>query len=231
MLKLKIKKELYDALPDEVKKLYKENGDEFNLDVEGVEDTGALKRAKDREVVEKKEALGKLKAAEDKLAEFNNNNARKEGDIETLEKAWQKKHEEQKGQFDTELSKKDNYIQKMLVDNQASEIASKISTSPSLIMPHIKARLSADLTGENPLTKVLDAEGKVSAMTLEELSKEFVDNKEFAPIIVGNKASGSGASGTKTVTTPSSAVGEPKKLSELSPKELAAHITSNNTEE
>lgn len=231
MLKLKIGKEVHDALSEELQKLYVADGDDFKLEVDGVEDTGALKRAKDREAQEKKEALVKLKEAEAKLAEFEGNSARKSGDIETLEKAWEKKNQEQKAEFESMLSKKDSFIQQTLVDNKAAEIASKISTSPALMIPHIKSRLTADLSGDVPSTKVLDANGQISATTLEELSKEFVDNKDFAPIIVGNKASGSGASGTKQTTTPSGAGGESKKLSELSPKELANHIKSTNQAE
>lgn len=231
MLKLKITKKDYEALDEGIQKLYKLDGDNATLEVDGLEDTGALKRAKDREAQEKKEAQAKLKEAQEALAKFEGDDARKNGDIATLEKAWEKKNGDQKAAFEGQLAQKDSFIQTMLVDNKANEIATKISKSPALILPHIKSRLSADLTGEVPLTKVLDKDGKVSAMTLDELSKEFVDNAEFAPIIVGNKASGSGAGGTKTTLPPSGAGDESADLSKLSPKKLAETIKSSKQAE
>ena len=48
-LKKKITKEAFEKLPDVLKSEYVANGDDYVLDVDGEEDTGALKRAKDRE--------------------------------------------------------------------------------------------------------------------------------------------------------------------------------------
>jgi hypothetical protein len=224
MLKFEINKEAFDALSEDVKKEYKAEGESFKLSVEGYEDVGPLKRALDRERDEKKGALGKLKEAETKLAVFESEQGSASENLKTLEKSWKDKHEAQKAEFESKLGQKDSFINNMLVENKAAEIATKISTSPNLILPHIRSRLTADLTGEVPTTKVLDKEGKISAMSLDELSKEFVDNKDFAPIIVGNKSSGSGASGGKTTTTPSGAGDGSVDLSKMSPKELANHL-------
>lgn len=104
------------------------------------------------------------------------------------------------------------------------EIAAKISTAPAVILPHIKSRLSADLEGDKPRTVVLDENGQPSALTIEELSKEFIENKDFSSIIIASKASGSGA----TDKTKGSG-GAPAKgidLSKASPKDLRAHLDS-----
>jgi hypothetical protein len=224
MLKLKIKKDAFDALSEDMQKLYKADGDDFLLAVDGLEDTGALKRAKDREVQARKDAQAELKAAQEKLAQLEGDDARKKGDIETLEKSWNKKFEDQKAAFEEQISSKNQFIQKTLIDGEAVKIANEISTSPALILPHIKSRLSANLEGDSPVTQVLDADGKPSALTLEELSKEFVDNKDFASIIVGSKASGSGTPKSGQGSKVGGAGGEQTDFTKMSPKELAEHV-------
>ncbi len=229
-LKRKISKEAYDKLSDELKAEYVEKDGDYVLDLDGDEDTGALKRAKDRESQLRREAEKRAKEAEDRLADLEGDDARKRGDIETLEKSWKKKHEDTENSYKDRLTKKDAFIKNTLVDSVAKDIAHKISTSPSLIMPHIKSRLMADLEGDNPSTKVLDANGQPSAMTIAELEQEFVANKDFSAIIIGSKASGSGTSkdgqnkSTRVGATDND--GKPVQLSGLSPKELAEHVKS-----
>lgn len=227
-LKKKISKEAFDKLSDELKAEYIEKDGEYVLDIDGDEDTGALKRAKDREAQLRREAEKRAKEAEDRLADLEGDDARKRGDIETLEKSWNKKHEDTKTNYEERISKKDAFIKNSLVDSVAKDIAHKISTSPALIMPHIKSRLMADLDGDAPSTKVLDANGQPSAMTVAELEQEFVANKDFSAIIIGSKASGSGTSkdgqnkSTRVGATDND--GKPVPLSTLSPKELAEHV-------
>ena len=48
-LKKKLTKAEYEKLSEHIKAEYIEDGDGFRLDIDGDEDTGALKRAKDRE--------------------------------------------------------------------------------------------------------------------------------------------------------------------------------------
>jgi hypothetical protein len=47
------------------------------------------------------------------------------------------------------------------------------------------------------VTVVKDSEGKPSALTVDELKKEIMADAAFAPLIVGSKATGGGASGGK----------------------------------
>ena len=107
-------------------------------------------------------------------------------------------------------------------------MAAEISTSPSLLLPHIKARLQADLDGDAPATKVLDRDGKPSAMTVADLSKEFVDNKDFAAIIRATKASGGGATNDGQRMRLGGATqndeGKAALLSDTDPKNLAAML-------
>lgn len=189
-LKRSITKAEFDALPKDIQTEYLADGDNYKLDIAGDEDTGALKRAKDREKQLRQEAEDKLKQAQEELDRINGDDARKKGDIATLEKSWQKKLDDQKAEYDGKLTKRDAALKKSLIDDAALKIATKISSAPALILPHIKARLQADLDGDVPATKVLDLNGVVSTATLDDLEKEIIANKEFSAIIIAGKGSG-----------------------------------------
>lgn len=225
-LKKKLTKAEFDKLSDALKIEYVEDGDGYRLDLDGDEDTGALKRAKDREAQLRRDAEKRAKELEEQLAAVTDGDARKKGDIETLEKSWAKKLGETEAQYKERIAKLEGHIKSSLVDNVASQIAHKISSAPTLLLPHIKARLAADLEGDAPTTLVLDKNGKVSALSVEDLTKEFVANKDFSSIIIGSKASGGGApkggfdkSGGATTRSD-----RPTMLSQLKPHELAAEL-------
>lgn len=225
-LKKKLTKEEFEKISKNLQEEYVEDGDGYRLDVEGEEDTGALKRAKDRESQLRKDAELRLKELEGKLSSIEGDDARKKGDIATLEKAWQKKIEDAENAASLKINKLADYAKSSLVDVVATSIATKISTSPALMMPHIKQRLQADLEGDAPKTVVLDKTGKPSAMTIDELSNEFVANKDFSAIIIGSK--GSGGAGEKTGNKASGLqfLSGTENLAKLDPKALADLIKS-----
>lgn len=229
-LKKKLTKAEYEKLSDALKSEYISDGDDYKLDLDGDEDTGALKRAKDRETQLRRDAEKKAKELEEQLAAISDTDARKKGDIETLEKSWQKKEGETKAAYDARIAKLEGHIKTSLVDTVASQIAHKISSAPALILPHIKARLAADLEGDTPSTNVLDKDGKPSAFTVEDLTKEFLANKDFSAIMIGSKASGGGApkqglGKLGSATTQNSE--QPTSLASMSPRDLAATIKAN----
>lgn len=234
-LKKKVTKDEYAKLSDSKKEEYIEDGDGgYKLDVEGDEDTGALKRAKDREVQLRKDAEKKAQELEDKLNELDNNNARKKGDIATLEKQWAEKNKKEidkltetwnseKQVLTERLSKFETNSKKQLVDNVALQLATKLNhKSPKVLLPHIKERLLADLEGDEPVTVILGADGKPSKLTLDQLEAEFVANKDFAGIIIGSKASGS-AGNPKPSGSATNQSEQPIDLSKASPAQLAEH--------
>lgn len=224
-LKKKLTKEEHSKLPDHLKAEYIEDGDGFRLDIEGDEDTGALKRAKDREAQLRREAETKLREAQEQLDALGNDDARKKGDIATLEKSWQKKLDDSKAEYESKLGKLTSHTKTQLVDNVAQQIASKISNAPALLLPHIKARLAADFEGDAPVTRILDKDGKPSAMTVEELAAEFVANKDFSAIITASKASGGAGkpSNSNGGGAPNNS-DKPADLASMNPAQLAEHI-------
>jgi hypothetical protein len=224
-LKKKLSKAEYEKLSDTIKAEYIEDGDGFRLDIDGDEDTGALKRAKDREAQLRRDAEAKLREAQEELDRINGDDARKKGDIATLEKSWQKKLDDTKAEYEGKVSKLTAHTTKTLVDNVATQIATKISNAPALLLPHIKSRLQADFEGDAPVTRVLDKDGKPSAMTVEELAAEFVANKDFSAIITASKASGGAGkpSNNSGGGAPNNS-DKPADLASMNPAQLAEHI-------
>lgn len=222
--------ESLDGLSDEIKSEYKKGDDgKFHLDVEGLDDhpgVGALKRAKDYEKAERQKLakqLSDLQARLDALTEERDGilkGAIPKSDVEKLENSYKEKLARREKELSDQISALTSNLQTMLVDNVAQSIASKISTAPELILPHIKARLKAEFNEGKAVTRVLDKDGNPSALSIEDLEKEMVANPVFAPIIIGSKASGSGAEGGR------SGSGAPSKLdyAKASPKEIVAHL-------
>lgn len=223
-----------EGVPEILAKEYTKGEDgKFVLAVEGGEDVGALKRAKDheksaRQAAEKsfKELQALHEKAQEEIDEMRRGNIPK-GDVEKLEASWRTKLEKKEAEFNAQISARDASLKSLLVDNVAQALAAKISNSPELILPHIQRRLTTELDNGKFITRVLDADGKPSALSIEELQKEFTSDKRFAPIIIGSKASGGGASGGSG--NGSSAPGavdlsKPLDWSKASPKEIAARI-------
>lgn len=233
-LKKKVTKAEYEKLNDVFKAEYIEDGDGFRLDVDGEEDTGALKRAKDREAQLRKEAETKLREAQEQLDALGTDDARKKGDIETLEKKWKADLEAEKTAHTATRDKFQGVFKKNLVDAKATEIATKISKVPSLLARVIKDRLSVDFDGDEPVTKVLDANGQPSALTIEDLQKELVANADYADIIIASKSSG-GAGKTKqgggAPANSGQTTDKPVDFASMNPKELAAHIEAKKAAE
>lgn len=232
-LKQKITKEEHAKLAVHFQAEYVEDGDGYRLDVEGAEDIGALQRAKIRETELRKQAEEEARTLREEKAErqrqletLTESEARKAGDIATLEKGWQAKLDTQKNDYDVKLAKVGKFVDTTLRDNVAIKLAGELSPKhAALLLPHIKARIGVDSTGDEPKTVILGADGKASELTLDSLKAEFVANKDYAGIIIASQASG--GANSKTPSTPNgSANGLDNKtdLSKLSGAELAASL-------
>ena len=155
-LKAKITKAEFEKLGDALKAEYIEDGEGYRLDVDGIEDPKELKRAKDREIQLRKDAEKRAKEAEDKLSELDSDDARKKGDIETLEKKWKGDLDAEKAAHKATTEKFQNAFKKSLIDAKATEIATKISKVPSLLSRVIRDRLTVDFDGDEPTTRVIE---------------------------------------------------------------------------
>lgn len=199
--KLKITKTAYDALSDEHKALYVQIGetDEYKLDVddEDLPDVDGL-RKKNQQLLDEK------KAEQRRREDAERERAKRDGDVAALETSWQTRLDNETGTLRTENQRMVAQLQSLTVGRAATELAAELAvvtngvSSAKALLPHIASRLSME-AGEDGVVKirVLDADGKPSAMTLDQLKEEFKGDPVFAPLIQASKAGGSGADGGK----------------------------------
>jgi len=217
-IKFKIKKAAYDKLDPLLQGEYiaGENDGEYVLDVSDLpqgEDVGPVKRALDSERNAHKATKTALSETKAKLEAMP--------DVDALTAT-----------HNAEVKKYKDFTEKSLGDGAALALASKISTVPGLMAKAIRERLVVDMTGDEPVTKVKGADGKISDMTIEKLGEEFVANKEYASIVLASKGSGGGTPPGPTIKPLGGGMppkdGEQSQTVDLSrekPSDLAARIT------
>ena len=198
-MKKKINKAAWDKLSDEMKALYSLVGNSYILQVEDEDDDepqpgdgSAAKTAlerKHRKKAEKErdEAIAALEALQGEKETATNS-------VATMKIAHDKKVAKIEKERDDAILMHKNYVGGSLKDKTAGDIAAKLTKSPKIMLPHLMARLDVNYDGDEPSVVVLDAKGKPSTATLDDLTKEFRDNKDFAGIVQTSQASGGGAS-------------------------------------
>lgn len=211
MFKFKITRDEFDALDDSQKSMYAEAGEGYQLAIDGLPDVSGLEKKVSELLGEKKSEQEKRRQAEDEAKKAAEEQARKKGDIEALEKSWQDKLTAREQELLGQVQEKDARLHTLLVDNVAQSVATSLAGDcAAILIPHIKARLIV----EDGKTRVVDAEGNPSASTLEDLEKEFKNNKLFASVVIGSKATGTGGKGSLTI-----ARGEGKKWNDYTEAE------------
>lgn len=224
-LKRKISQSELEQLTKELQELYTKVGDEFvlNLDDTAFETLKAEKKSAEEKLAkyeqEEEERIRKAEERAKKKAQEEYEKAKGDKDVEAIEKSWTDKYSKLETEFKGLQEKHNGYVTKSLVETAVTAMANEISTHPSLISPHIRSRFGVDLTGDSPKLVVLDENGQRSALTVDELKKSFVDNKEFSAIIKATSANGGAKAGASSPSgTPTS---ETKRLGEMSDLELA----------
>lgn len=217
----RIRKSL-DGLPADIAKEYKEVDGQFVLDIED-DDLTPLVTAKNHEKTARQTAetlLNTVRQEKQTLAEQLDEMRRgaiPKADVEGLENSWKTKVADAKTEGEQKATKYQTQLQKVLVKDRAFALAVKISTSPELLAPVIEARLAADEQEGEMVTRVKGADGKMSALTLDDLEKEIRANKSYAPILIGSKGTGGGANGNHNQSPPGGPEG--KKFKDLTDQE------------
>nr|DAJ39508.1 MAG TPA: minor structural protein GP20 [Caudoviricetes sp.] len=231
-LKRKISQSELEQLTKEVQELYTKVGDEFilNLDDTAFETLKAEKKSAEEKLAkyeaEEEERIRKAEERAKKKAQEEYEKAKGDKDVEAIEKSWTDKYGKLESEFKDLQEKHNGYVTKSLVDSAVTAMANEISTHPNLITPHIRSRLGVDLSGDSPKLVVLDENGQRSALTVDELKKSFIDNKEFSAIIKATSANGGAKAGANSPSgTPTGE--QPKRLGEMSDLELAQIAKAN----
>ena len=194
---LQYKIDSLDDIDESQHDMYRKAGKHYVLDVEGLhdsEDLAGLKSKVDELISEKRETEKRAKTAEAEASKAREDAARSSGDIESLELSWQEKLNAKDGEIDALNGAIAATTSDAAAEKLASELA--INGSEAVLIPHIKPRLAAESRDGRFVTVVLDAQGRPSATTIDELKEEIRQNVAFQPIIVGSNAAGGGATGS-----------------------------------
>lgn len=170
--------EVPEALRDHYKPV--EGGVGFVLEVDGEEDTTTLKRTLERVKQERNDAIAEAR--------------RKGEDVSNIEASWKVKVEEAEKAHSEHLKNMTSALKRVTRDRTAGELAAKLAgDAADLLIPHIEKRIKVELDGDRPITRILDAEGKASALSLADLENELRSDKRFSRVVIASNASGSGA--------------------------------------
>jgi len=202
----KITNSQYEGLEDHIKALYVKDGPNYKLDLEG--DEGVTQADVDNALQAKNHEKAERLKLQKELNDLKASGEGKGAEAESLRT--------QLAELTERLNLRDNALKSSAIKVAATELT-KLAKSPRLFEPHVLKRLSAELDESgNAVVKVLDADGKVSKATLQELGEEFKKDKDFASLMLGSASSG-GDGGLPTDPT-----GNNKQVKNMSEQERVA---------
>lgn len=202
MLKKILDKTAFDALHEELQKLYKIGDDQkFHLQLED-DDAEPLRRAKDHEVglrklaeQERDQIKVELTTAQTRITELERTQS---STTQELRADHAREVQALKDSHAKDKSGLENTIKKIFVGDVAHRIASEIAIdegAAELLSESIGRRLSVEMVNGEPVTRVLNADGTASNKSPDELKNEYLQMKKFAGILRASEASGGGATG------------------------------------
>jgi hypothetical protein len=197
MLKFELDK--IDDLDDNLKPMYEQSGDKYRLKVEGIPqpDNSLAERlakleANNRSLLEEKRLAKEAEEAATLAA------AKKGGDVEALEKSWAQKLADREAELAGEVNNYKAMVTSLTVGATAATFAAEVfGDNADLMMHHVNNRMTTEVIEGRAKVRVLDKEGKPTAMTIDDLKAEFKNNPRFAQFVVGSRASGGTPVGNK----------------------------------
>lgn len=161
------------------------------------EATKGLKAKTEELLSESKAAKAKAKEESEAREQAAAEAARKAGDTEALEKSWQEKLAKIEAAKAEEAAELRRTVESLTVGQQATAIAAELAIqgSASVLERLISPRLGYEMKDGQARVVVKDAQGKPSALTVDELKAELMADPALAPLIAASKASGGGAAG------------------------------------
>lgn len=186
---MKITKAEYDALPEMMKGLYKADGEgyvaTFKTAEEHEQEVSGLKQQNAALIGEKKDAKKKAEEAEAERLRLAEEANIKNGDVDALRTSYEKKLADQKTGFEAQIQKLTGTVTSLTVGSAAKDLSAQLFGKNAAIAGHlVSSRLTMEDVNGVPTVRVLGADGKPSAATLEDLAKEIRGNAEYASVLV-----------------------------------------------
>lgn len=192
-MKYLIDKAAFDELEPSLQALYKAQGENYVLVVEGLptggDDLEGLRNQVQTLLTEKKEEKRKRDAAEAEQRRLQEESQRANGEFEQLYNSSQQALEQERAR----LAELTSSIERRDLSSAAGKIASAIADGPNaeILAEFLERRLRV-VDGQ---VKVTDASGNLTVSTLEDLGKEFQKDPRYASLVRGSQANGGGAAG------------------------------------
>ena len=207
-MKYKITEDEFKTLTESMQKEYHLSGGVALLKIEGddaptAEKIATLEKKRDIEIEHRKNAEAKVREADDRATQLQKDLEGAGGNKDAIEKL-KKEHSESIEKMRLEREAETKQITETrnasMVKEAAQEFASKhfveAPYGSTFVASEISKRMSVEEVGGVPVVRVVNADGTPSTASLGDLQKEFLDNKDFSPIIKANVGSGGGASQT-----------------------------------
>ena len=169
-------------------------GGQDGVDVAALQaELAALKGHHEKLLSETKAAKAKAKEEAEAARVAAEEAARKSGDVSALDKSWQEKYAKAEADYGAKLTAAEKQLQTVLVDNVAQKAAMDIAVDAEcaeLLADKLRGSLGLAEVDGKMQTVVLDADGKRSALTVDELKKQLV--AKYPRLVKGNPAGGAG---------------------------------------
>lgn len=171
-----------------------EEGGQGGVDVAALQaELAALKGHHEKLLGETKAAKAKAKEEAEAARVAAEEAARKSGDVSALDKSWQEKYAKAEAEYGAKLTAAQQQLQTVLVDNVAQKAAMDIAVDAEcaeLLADKLRGSLGLAEVDGKMQTVVLDADGKRSALTVDELKKQLI--AKYPRLVKGNPAGGAG---------------------------------------
>lgn len=218
---LKLVIEKLEDVDEDVRSLYKEKDGKFRLDVDGVEDTTAMKAAlarankeagDRRKQIDRWEKIGKTaEEIEELLAKIDEDKdkaAHEKGDVEAVKKQMldqfakeRKKLEDKIAEAEVKTGKMRSAMESQMIDATATAAIVEAKGDPFMLLHHVQRFAKVEEADDGKyMIKVMDplegtekVNGEGKPMTIPELVAEMSQNERYARAFVGNGHSGGGS--------------------------------------
>lgn len=233
-MKRKITKAEFEALNEVLKGEYEEKNGAYYAKIEDDHDAiTSIKQAKENEVNAHKETKKRLKEFEDKAKLAEDEHLRKSGDVKAIEESWSKKYSSREAELLSKIETFQTKTKNSVKDGAISKLAAKLCKPDAhrIFSKSVSDRFDVEIVDDNFNLRILDKDGKPSALSIEDFEKELLADKEFSAIIVRNQASGTVIPDSKNRPGRTADTDKPVNLATLSPSQLAERITASKTKE
>ncbi len=205
MPKLAAVVESLDAVPESFRELYVESEGKYRLDAEGVEDVSGLKSTLEklkRDAKEAKDALKRydgldpeeyqrLKEAADSAEQTK---LQTEGKWEEMKDRLTKSFEKEKSTLTGEVAKRDQFIERLLIENELNAAIEKAGVLPE----HRKAvRAMLREAGPKVVAEGDEYRGLLGEVAISEYVESWAKTEEAAYYLPAEGKGGSGARGER----------------------------------